>query len=193
MGTCLDPQFHSITILEGRGGVAGLWRGRPGGGKGGTCRTRSALVEDPAVWSPDPGDGLRTCPDPQSHSVTILEGRGGGAALQRGCPGGGRGGHLYDPTGVGGGPRGLVPRPRRWLEDLSRPSVPLGHNPRGSGGQWQAAEGTPGRGGGGGHLMDPWVSSGGPRDLVLQPRRWIGYLSRPSFPLGRAPRGPGGR
>ena len=51
-------------------------------------------------------------------------------------------------------PPALVPQPRQWLVDLSRPSVPLGLSPRGSGGRWQPAQGTPGSGEGG-HLNDP--------------------------------------
>ena len=74
-----------------RGGGDGRRRGRPGGGGGGTRRTRPAASVDHAVWSPDPCNGKATCPDTQSHSATLLEGRGGGegrrwlAAVGRGA------------------------------------------------------------------------------------------------------------
>ena len=95
-------------------------------GGGSTWRSRGLFADDPGVSSHDPGDGSATCPDPQSHSVSLLEGLGGGGRPRRGRPERG-GGDLKYPTGVGGGPPGLVPRPSRWLENLSRPSVPLGN------------------------------------------------------------------
>ena len=91
-------------------------------------------MDNPVVLSHDPGDGSATCPDPQSHPVSLLEGQGGGGRPRRGRP---EGGDLKYPTGVGGGPPGLVPRPSRWLVDLSRPSVPLGNAARWLRGVWQ--------------------------------------------------------
>ena len=90
-----EPQSHSATVLQGRGGGGGWWRGRRGGGGGGvTLSTRRAAAVVLAVWSCDPRDGLATCPEPQSHSSTVVEGRGGGGGRWRGRPGGGGGGTL---------------------------------------------------------------------------------------------------
>ena len=99
---------------------------------------------------------------------------------------------MEDPTGGGGVPRGLVPRPRRWLGDLAQPSVPLPHGPRAAGRRWRAAKGPPG-GGRGGHMEDLTGGGGVPYGLVPRPRRWLGDLAQPSVPLPHGPRGAGGR
>ena len=84
-----------------------------------------------AVWSCNPRDDSATFPEPQSHSATVLQGRGGGG-----------GGYLEYPTGGGGGPCGLVLRPPRWLGDLSRASVPFVHGGGGGGGDARGGEGA---------------------------------------------------
>ena len=83
-----------------------------------------AMVPRPQQW----------LADPFRPSVPLgLSPRGyGGVAARPGDARQGGGGHLKYPTGVGGGPSGLVPRPSRCPEDLSRPSVRLGLSPRGS-------------------------------------------------------------
>ena len=56
-----------------------------------------------------------------------------------GPPGGGRGVHLEDPTGGGGGPRGLVPRPLQWLGDLPQHSPSVREERGGGGGAGRGA------------------------------------------------------
>ena len=100
---------------------------------------------------------------------------GGAVAGGEGAARGGREGHQEDPTGGGGGPRGLVPRPRRWLGDLAQPSVPLPHGPRAAGRRWRAVEGPPGGGKGGAH--------GGPD----RRRRWTPGFGPPTSAMARRP------
>ena len=90
----------------------------------------------PGFHPPTPAMGRQ--PVPTLSPTRSLSWRVRGAVAAR--PGEaweGGGAHLNHPTGVGGGPPRIVPRPSRWLEDLSRPSVPLGNAARWLRGVWQ--------------------------------------------------------
>ena len=146
------PAVREPGRASGRGGVAveGCC-GRCRGG-GGVPRRRHWM--SPPLPLQTPATGSRPCPaicEPGGAS-----GRGGGAVEGGGgAARGGRGGHLEDPTECGGGPRGFVPRPPRWLGDLPQPSVLLSHGPRGARGRWRAVAGAhEGRRGVG--LSAPW-------------------------------------
>jgi len=142
--TCPDPQSHSVTVLEERGGGGGWRRGRPGVGGGGTRRTLPAAAVDPAVWSPDPCNGLATCPDTRPASERTRPGseRSGGAVAGRAGRGdvGGRA-HL---TGRTKSLRAWLPRPWQCLGHLQISSRRLAQHQRAAGGRWRLVAGRGG-------------------------------------------------
>ena len=162
-----------------------MWKGEGGGGRGATCPSTSEVG---APASPDPAVWLSSMACPRTHSGTIREVVAGGGGAARG----GEGRHLQYLTGGAGGPLRLVPRPPRWLGDLSRPSVPLGHGSRGAGWQWRAVEG---RGGAGGvaHLRgDIGRARATPRATTLRAPRLAADLPLPSLRLAQHQRGEDG-